>query len=96
MADKPDVYVKIGQDGQYIEREVGSREIDRVNLIAQGFQLKGSKGAAKPSDGTVPAPADSSALPTSVRAAADAAGGESADTATAKASAAKSQSAAGK
>ena len=67
---KPDVYVKIGADGQYIERTVGPREIDRINLQAMGFVLKGAKGAPKPSDGTTPAPADSNTAPTSVRAAA--------------------------
>lgn len=66
MAESSNVYVKIGDDGQYIEREAGSREIDHVNLLARGFVLKGSKGAPKESDGTTPEPADSNDLPTSV------------------------------
>jgi hypothetical protein len=66
------VYVKIGSRGQYLERTAGSREIDRVNLIALGFVPKGSKGAPKPSDATYkPEPVDPLEVPTSVRAAAE-------------------------
>jgi hypothetical protein len=73
VAESENVYVKIGQDGQYIERTAGPREIDHINLRALGFVLKGSKGAPKPSQGEVPPPADSNEAPTSVRAAAEAA-----------------------
>ena len=66
MAESPSTYVKIAEDGQYLEREVGPREIDAINLLARGFVLKGSRGAPKPSDGVVPAPADSNTLPTSI------------------------------
>lgn len=69
MAESEKLFVKIGEDGQYIEREVGSREIDRINLQAMGFVPKGSKGAPKPSDGVTLPPADSNDAPTSLKAA---------------------------
>jgi len=66
MADSPDTYVKIDKDGRYLERQAGPRDIDRINLEALGFVLKGSKGAPKPADGTPATPADSMAAPTSL------------------------------
>lgn len=49
MAESENVYVKIGERGRLIER-VAVREIDHANLRANGWVLKGSKGAPSKKD----------------------------------------------
>lgn len=52
MAEAENVYVKIGERGRLLER-TAAREIDHANLRANGWVLKGSKGAPTRKDETV-------------------------------------------
>lgn len=70
MAEAENVYVKIGERGRLLER-TAEREIDHANLRANGWVLKGSKGAPTRKDETAPkvdTSGLSDAVPTSQRA----------------------------
>lgn len=114
MAESKNVYVKIGERGTFLER-TANREIDHANLRATGWVLKGSKNAPSAKDAWAeagPTEGLSDTVPTSHRAAAQAAdadevggkktsttsgrGSSSAAGAAGAAADAKSQSAAGR
>ena len=70
MAEAENVYVKIGERGRLLER-TAAREIDHANLRANGWVLKGAKGAPTRKDETadkVDLSGLSDAVPTSGRA----------------------------
>jgi hypothetical protein len=99
VAEAENVYVKIGERGRLLERTAG-REIDHANLRANGWVLKGSKGAPTRKDETadkVDLSGLSDAVPTSGRAyAADTGSSKTSSSGAAGAAAdAKSQAAAG-
>jgi len=75
VAESENVYVKIGERGRLIERTATSPR-DHINLKATGWFAKGSKGAPTKKDAWADEPAKTGlteAVPTSVRAFADAA-----------------------
>lgn len=79
MAESENVYVKIGERGRLIER-TASTPADHVNLRGTGWVLKGGKGAPTRKDETAPKPETgglTNAVPTSLRAHADAADAQS-------------------
>lgn len=97
MAESENVYVKIGERGRLIER-TAVREIDHANLRANGWVLKGSKGAPTRKDETVDkkdVTGLSDAVPTSQRAYAEGGSTSSKSSSPGAAADAKSQAAAG-
>lgn len=70
MAESENVYVKIGERGQLIERTANAPR-DHVNFKATGWVLKGSKGAPTKKDAWGETPdltGLTEAVPTSVKA----------------------------
>jgi hypothetical protein len=102
VAVSDNVYVKIGERGQLLER-TAYREVDHATFRALGWKLKGSKGAPTAKDATVSKPTETdptAAVPTSMNAQVAAAdtgmtGGKSTASAAGAAADAKSQAAAG-